>query len=190
VLPISSGTNKQQKQESPHVKNNIVLIGMPGAGKSTNGLLLAKALGKDFIDTDVLIQVREGKTLQQIMDETDYLELRRIEESVLTGIDVQNFVIATGGSAVYSSTGIKYLARNAVIIYLDTPLPTLRERIHDKDTRGIACHPNQSFDDLFNERTELYRRYAEITIDCDQHSPEQVVGSIITRTLPKGLNEH
>ena len=170
------------------MKNNIVLIGMPGAGKSTNGLLLAKALGKDFIDTDVLIQVRAGKTLQQIMNETDYVELRRIEESVLTGIDVQNFVIATGGSAVYSSAGMKHLGRNAMIIYLDTPLPTLQERIHDKDTRGIACHPNQSFDDLFNERTKLYRRYADVTIDCDQHSPEKVVGAILTNTILKELH--
>ena len=78
------------------MKNNIVLIGMPGAGKSTNGLLLAKALGKDFLDTDVLIQVCEGKTLQQIMDDTDYLKLRLIEEAALTSIDVQNTVIATG----------------------------------------------------------------------------------------------
>jgi shikimate kinase len=165
------------------VKNNIVLIGMPGAGKSTNGLLLAKALGKDFLDTDVLIQVREGKTLQQIMDNTDYMMLRKIEESVLISIGIQNSVIATGGSAVYSAAGMAHLAENSTIVYLNTPLQILRERIHDYETRGIACHPDQSFDDLFTERTELYRRYANTTIDCDQYSPEEVVGSII-----KGLN--
>jgi shikimate kinase len=165
------------------VKNNIVLIGMPGAGKSTNGLLLAKALGKDFLDTDVLIQVREGNTLQQIMNNTDYLMLRQIEESVLISIDTKRSVIATGGSAVYSAAGMAHLAKNATIVYLDTPLQTLRERIHDDKTRGIACHPNQSFDELFAERTELYRHYANITINCDQHSPEDVVDAVI-----KGLN--
>ncbi|KKL88965.1 hypothetical protein LCGC14_1919420 [marine sediment metagenome] len=165
------------------MKNNIVMIGMPGAGKSTNGLLLAKALGKDFLDTDVLIQVREGKTLQQIMDNTDYLILRQIEESVLISIDTQNSVIATGGSAVYSAAGMAHLAGNSIIVYLDTPLQTLQERIHDYETRGIACHSDQSFDELFAERTELYRRYADITMDCDQHSLEEVVDSII-----KGLN--
>ncbi|HEB27524.1 MAG TPA: shikimate kinase [Porticoccus sp.] len=159
------------------------MIGMPGAGKSTNGLLLAKALGKDFLDTDVLIQVREGKTLQQIMDNTDYLILRQIEESVLISIDTQNSVIATGGSAVYSAAGMAHLAGNSIIVYLDTPLQTLQERIHDYETRGIACHSDQSFDELFAERTELYRRYADITMDCDQHSLEEVVDSII-----KGLN--
>jgi shikimate kinase len=177
--------NKHQKQEAALVKNNIVLIGMPGAGKSTNGLLLAKAMGKDFLDTDVLIQVREGKTLQQIMDNADYLILRQIEESVLLSIDTQNSVIATGGSAVYSDAGMSHLAKNSTIVYLDTPLQTLRERIHDYETRGIACHSDQSFDDLFTERTELYRRYANITINCDRHSPEDVVSSII-----KELNEY
>lgn len=167
------------------MKNNIVLIGMPGAGKSTNGLLLAKALGKDFLDTDVLIQVRESKTLQLIMNNTDYLILRQIEESVLISIDTKNSVIATGGSAVYSAEGMAHLAVNSIIVYLDTPLQTLRERIHDYETRGIACHPDQSFDELFTERTKLYRRYADITIDCNQHSPEEIVGSIT-----KELNEY
>ncbi|MBQ0711942.1 MAG: shikimate kinase [Porticoccus sp.] len=152
---------------------------MPGAGKSTNGLLLAKALGKDFLDTDVLIQVREDKTLQQIMDNTDHLILRQIEASVLISIDTQNSVIATGGSAVYSAAGMAHFSGNSIIVYLDTPLQILQERIHDYETRGIACHPDQSFDELFTERTKLYRRYADITINCDQHSPEDVVGSII-----------
>ena len=152
---------------------------MPGAGKSTNGLLLAKALGKDFLDTDVLIQVCKGKTLQQIMDGSDYLQLRQIEESVLTDINAQNSVIATGGSAVYSTEGMSQLKNNGVIIYLQTPLETLTQRIHDYETRGIAKHPDQSFDDLFNERTKLYNQYADIYIHCDQQSSEDVVNSII-----------
>lgn len=161
------------------LKNNIVLIGMPGAGKSTNGLLLAKALGKDFVDTDVLIQVREGKTLQLIMDNSDYLALRQIEESVLTEIDAQNTVIATGGSAVYSEDGMSHLRTNGIIVYLETPLETLEQRIHDYETRGIAKHPEQSFDDLFSERSKLYNQYADICIHCDQQPPEEVVQSVL-----------
>lgn len=161
------------------MKNNIVLIGMPGAGKSTNGLLLAKALGKDFLDTDVLIQVREGKTLQHIMDSSDYLQLRQIEESVLSNIEVKNTVIATGGSAVYSATGITHLRKNGIIIYLETPLKTLEQRIHDYETRGIAKHSEQSFDDLFMERSKLYNQYADICIHCDQQSPEEVVHNVL-----------
>ena len=162
------------------MKNNIILIGMPGAGKSTNGLLLAKALGKDFLDTDVLIQVREGKTLQQIMDDTDYLKLRSIEESALASIDVKNTVIATGGSAIYSVAGIVQLKKNGIIVYLETPLKTLEQRIHDYETRGIAKHPEQSFDDLFCERSKLYNEHADIVIHCDQQPPEDVVHSVLS----------
>lgn len=159
-------------------KDNIVLIGMPGAGKSTVGVLLAKALGKNFVDSDVLIQVREGKTLQQIMDENDYLHLRQIEEAVLTDIDGLNLVIATGGSAVYSDNAMAHLARNGIIVYLDVPLHSLRQRIRDYDTRGIARRPNQSFEELFAERSALYRRYADITMPSEQLSPEDMVAAI------------
>jgi shikimate kinase len=161
------------------MKNNVVLIGMPGAGKSTNGLLLAKAMGKDFVDTDVLIQVREGKTLQQILDNSGYLQLRQIEESVLLEIDLCNTVIATGGSAVYSTNGMATLKKNGLIVYLETPLKTLKQRINDYETRGIAKHPEQSFDDLFSERCKLYSQYANITVHCDQQSPEDVVKHIL-----------
>lgn len=167
------------------MKTNIVLIGMPGAGKSTNGLLLAKALGKDFVDTDVLIQVREGKTLQQIMDSSDYLQLRQIEESVLTSINAHNTVIATGGSAVYSEKGMALLKKDGITIYLETPLATLEQRIHDYETRGIAKHPEQSFDDLFCERSKLYNQYADICIHCDQQSPDIVVNSILKALKPQ-----
>lgn len=160
-------------------KDNIVLIGMPGAGKSTIGILLAKALGKDFVDSDILIQVREGKTLQQIMDENDYLHLRLIEEQVLNDIRGHNLVIATGGSAVYSESAMAHLARHGTFIYLDTPLQSLRQRICDYDTRGIARRPDQSFEELFAERTALYRRYADITLYSAQHSAEEMVAAIV-----------
>lgn len=165
------------------MKDNIVLIGMPGTGKSTVGLLLAKTLGKDFVDSDILIQVREGKTLQQIMDENDYLHLRQIEEEVLTDIHGNNLVIATGGSAVYSEVAMAHLANNGTIVYLDTPLTVLRQRIRDYDTRGIARRPDQSFEELFAERTALYRRYADITVPGDLDTPDQVVAAITTAMI-------
>lgn len=165
------------------MKDNIVLIGMPGTGKSTVGLLLAKTLGKDFVDSDILIQVREGKTLQQIMDENDYLHLRQIEEQVLIDIRGRNLVIATGGSAVYSEVAMEHLANNATIVYLDTPLSVLRQRIRDYDTRGIARRPDQSFEELFAERTALYRRYADITVPGDLDTPDQVVAAITTAII-------
>ena len=164
--------------ENNSVKDNIVLIGMPGTGKSTVGILLAKALGKDFVDSDILIQVREGKTLQQIMDENDYLHLRDIEESVLSGINGHNLVIATGGSAVYSEAAMNHLRHHGIIIYLDTPLPELRQRITDYDTRGIARRPDQSFEELYAERTALYRRYADITVKTEYASAEEVLNRI------------
>lgn len=165
------------------MKDNIVLIGMPGTGKSTVGLLLAKTLGKDFVDSDILIQVREGKTLQQIMDENDYLHLRQIEEQVLSDIRGHNLVVATGGSAVYSEAAMDHLSHHGTLVYLDTPLSVLRQRIRDYDTRGIARRPEQSFEELFAERTALYRRYADVTVPGDLDSPDQVVAAITAAIL-------
>jgi shikimate kinase len=131
------------------------------------------------VDSDILIQVREGKTLQQIMDENDYLHLRDIEESVLTGINGHHLVIATGGSAVYREAAMNHLRDHGIIIYLDTPLPELRQRITDYDTRGIARRPNQSFEELYAERTALYRRYADITLNGAQHTAGEMVAAIV-----------
>ena len=125
---------------------------MPGAGKSTLGILLAKELGLDFIDTDVSIQVREGKTLQHISDEKGYLALRDIEEQVLLTENITGKVVSTGGSAVYSDAGMAHLKQDSVVVFLDVPLAELEQRISNFSTRGIARRPDQSFDDLFDER--------------------------------------
>ena len=159
-------------------QQGIVLIGMPGAGKSTVGVLLAKTLGLDFVDTDIAIQQREGKTLQQILDSSDYLNLRHIEEDVLLGIETAGKVIATGGSAVYSERGMAHLARNATVIYLESSLETLESRIHNYSTRGIAKRPEQSFEALFTERTALYRQYADMTVSNDHATPDALVSTI------------
>ncbi len=161
--------------------NSIILVGMPGAGKSTIGLLLAKELGLDFLDTDVAIQVREGKTLQQIMDTSNYLKLRHIEEQVLLNTDPRGKVVATGGSAVYSEAGMSHLKQYGQVVFLDVPLRELTRRIHNYESRGIARHPDQSFSDLFDERSRLYKTYADLIIDCDARSAQAVTELLVSR---------
>jgi shikimate kinase len=159
--------------------NSVVLIGMPGAGKSTVGILLAKELGLGFIDTDVAIQVREGKSLQEILDGSDYLQLREIEEQVLLSEEISGKVVATGGSAVYSAAGMARLKSAATIVFLDVPLSALRQRISNFDSRGIARKPNQSLESLFEERRALYKKYADLRIDADQQSLQQTLDSVL-----------
>jgi shikimate kinase len=153
----------------------VVLIGMPGAGKSTIGILLAKELGLDFIDTDVSIQVREGQTLQNISDQQGYLALRNIEEQVLLAEDIRGKVVSTGGSAVYSEAGMAHLKQDSTVVFLDLPLAELEQRISNFSTRGIARRPDQSFEDLFEERSIMYKRYADIRIDCSNLQIEEVL---------------
>ena len=165
-------------------KQNIVLIGMPGAGKSTVGVLLAKQLGLNFIDTDVLIQVREKQTLQELLDSQGYLALRAAEEKVLLSLfdgsdECGGVVVATGGSAVYSEAGMSNLAANATIVYLDVPLDELRKRVVNYDNRGIAARADQSFEDLFVERNTLYQQYGEIAISAYDCRVEEVVSAVI-----------
>ncbi len=159
-------------------KGSVTLVGMPGAGKSTIGVQLAKELAKDFVDTDVLIQVRESKPLQQIMDETDYLNLRRIEAEVLQETDLPNYVIATGGSAVYSHEGMAHLKTYGPVVFLDASLDELRRRIHNYEDRGIARRPDQTFDELFDERRALYLKYADITVDCNSKSEAAILNEL------------
>jgi shikimate kinase len=160
-------------------KSNIVLIGMPGSGKSTIGIILAKRTSHDFIDTDVLIQHVEHRSLQDILDQEGYLRLREIEARVLQGLNVENHVISTGGSAVYSDAAMQHLHKNGTCIYLDVSVATLRKRITDYETRGIAKRPDQSFADLFRERTLLYRQYADLVIDGDSMTQDQICDAII-----------
>jgi len=158
---------------------SLILIGMPGAGKSTIGIVLAKALAKDFVDTDLLIQVQHSKTLQDIVDNEGYLKLRNIEEQVLLNTHYPNHVIATGGSAVYSESAMQHLGHFGQIIFLDVPLIELVERVKDIDTRGLARQPNQSFADLYYERRALYQTHANITIDCTGKNQAQIIDEII-----------
>ncbi|GAA5445122.1 shikimate kinase [Microbulbifer sp. NBRC 101763] len=165
-------------------RKSIVLIGMPGAGKSTLGVLLAKELALDFVDTDVLIQAREGKTLQEIMAESDYLNLRAIEGEVIAAAHLPSHVIATGGSAVYSDEGMANLKELGTIVFLECSAEELRRRIHNYESRGIAKAPGQTFEALFTERQALYREYADITVDCDGLTMQQALDRLLSQ-LPR-----
>ena len=164
------------------MKTNLTLIGMPGAGKSTVGIILAKKMGLGFIDTDVLIQVRRNQTLQQIMDKGGYLHLRAIEEEEILQLTAENTVIATGGSAVYSERAMAHLQEISRIIFLEAGYRELERRIHNFTTRGIAKAGAQSFRDLFTERQPLYRQYAEITVDAN-HLDQDELAAHIARLL-------
>ena len=160
------------------MKSNLTLIGMPGAGKSTLGIILAKELGFGFIDTDVLIQINEQKTLQQILDESDHLNLRAIEEREILKLNVDRHVIATGGSAVYSEKAMDHLLNISTVIFLQADFQVIKNRIRNFDSRGIAKTKGQTFRELFEERQFLYGKYAEITIDCNELSQEELARQI------------
>ncbi|MGS2718483.1 shikimate kinase [Eionea flava] len=142
---------------------NIILIGMPGSGKSTVGVQLAKTLGLDFIDTDILIQTQEGRQLQDIQDNDGHVVLRSIEEQVILGLHADNVLISTGGSAVYSDTAMQHLKKMGTVIFLDVSVKELEKRISGQGPRGIACSEGQTFNDIYDERLPLYQRYADIT---------------------------
>lgn len=152
---------------------------MPGAGKSTTGVILAKTLCRGFIDTDVLIQTLEKVTLQEIIDSKGYMTLRAIEERTILGVQCSNHVIATGGSAVYSESAMVHLKANGIVVFLEITYNEIFRRISNFATRGLARRPDQTLEDLFDERARLYRTYADITIFSDGKSQEMVVGEIV-----------
>jgi len=163
------------------LRSNIVLIGMPGAGKSTVGVILAKQASLHFVDTDVLIQTGQKRTLQDIVDRDGYGVLRQIEEDVLLGLTVHNCVIATGGSAVYSDRAMAHLKSDGIAVFLDVDRPVLESRIHDYSTRGLAKRTDQDFGDLLQERSTLYTKYADIVINNSSLTHEEVCAQIIVR---------
>lgn len=161
------------------MKNNLTLIGMPGSGKSTVGIILAKNLGLGFIDTDVLIQINQQRVLQEIMNQSGYLGLRAIEEAEILKINIDNHVIATGGSAVYSEKAMTHLKRISTLIFLEATLDVIQLRIRNFDTRGIAKAQNQSFKALFEERQLLYQKHAHIRIDCNTLDQDRLAEKIV-----------
>lgn len=165
--------------------NNIVLIGMPGAGKSTVGVILSKAMGKDFIDTDLLIQKEEGKLLQEIIDAKGIQGFLEIEEKTIISLKAANSVIATGGSVVYSQQAMGHLKKNSTVIYLQLPCSVIEERLSNMQSRGIAMEAGQSLSSLYHERYPLYERYADRSLNCQGKDVEAIVTSIM---IQEGLN--
>lgn len=164
---------------STHTSHNTIsLIGMPGVGKSTVGVILAKVLGLEFSDTDLAIQAREGKTLQDIVDGEGHMALRAIEEEVLLAVDTRQRILATGGSVIYSDAIMQRLLAAGPVVYLSADIATLEQRVSANPLRGIASDGAQSFADIYNERTPLYERYATHSVDATAGSADAVAAAI------------
>jgi len=165
---------------------SINLVGMPGAGKSSVGVLLARLAGLRFVDTDLEIQVRAGARLEDILQRHGYWYLRRVEEDVLLDIPLEHAVVATGGSVVYSERAMARLKALGPVVYLRADLATLAARIAAAPPRGIACDSAQSLAEIYAERTPLYMRHANCTVDTDRGSAEQVAAAVLTRLAADG----
>lgn len=162
-------------------KSNIVLIGMPGAGKSTLGVVLAKVLGMDFVDGDILIQNQIGNTLQKIIDAEGVDGFLRVENDVLASIDMQNTVISTGGSAIYSDEAMRHLTDIGTVVFLDVDLEELRGRLGSLHERGVVMRKgmSMSLDEIYQEREPLYRKYAEVTLQTDGLSVREATRKLV-----------
>lgn len=157
---------------------NIILIGMPGAGKSTIGVLLAKSLLMDFVDTDLLIQKKYKTSLCDIINSKGIEEFLKIENDVISSWSFLNCIIATGGSAVYGDEAMKKLKKDGITVYLKLLPEEIEKRINNIHTRGIAMKEGTSIAELYCERAPLYEKYADIIIDCAGLTPEQCVDAI------------
>ncbi|MFA6364692.1 shikimate kinase [Methanoregula sp.] len=157
---------------------NIILIGMPGAGKSTVGVILAKTLGRTFTDTDLVIQENSGRLLQVIIDTEGPDAFLKIEEKTILSLHGHNSVIATGGSVVFSEKAMEYL-KAGVVIYLKISFEEMVKRLNNITTRGIVLFSGESLRDMYDERVPLYEKYADITIDCSDDPFEKIVGKVI-----------
>ncbi len=160
-------------------KENIVLIGMPGSGKSTCGVLAAKALLKNFFDTDLLFQGLEEKKLQDIIDDDGIEYFLNAEERTILSLDINATVISTGGSVVYSDKAMAHLKENGKIIFLNLSYDTMIGRIKNISSRGVVVKEGNSLEDMYNERLPMYQKWADAVIDCDNNTVEETVAKIV-----------
>jgi shikimate kinase len=167
--------------EKTNPVNNVILIGMPGAGKSTVGVLLAKAMGRYFLDTDVLIQAVANASLHELIDRHGLEGFCEIEKQYAKCLDITNAVIATGGSVVYYDSAMKHLKQTGRVIYLELPLEILQQRLDDVAGRGVVIEPGQTLQSLYEKRKPLYEKYADMTIHTAGFNHEQVVEEILKR---------
>ena len=160
-------------------KENIILIGMPSSGKSTIGIVLAKALGMGFLDTDLLIQEQECELLQNIINVKGLEYFKKAEEKAILSIKLsEKTVISTGGSAIYSKSAMNHLKKSGTAIYLKLNYESIVSRLHNLSTRGVAMENGQTMQSLFDERTPLYKSFADIIIDCEGKMIHQIVQEI------------
>ena len=161
------------------MKDNIVLIGMPGAGKSTAGVILAKVLGYQFVDADLVIQEEEGKRLHEIIEEVGTDGFIEVENRVNASLTAEHSVIATGGSVVYGTEAMEHLKAIGTVIYLKLPYEVVRKRLSDIKGRGVVLKDGQTLKDLYGERVLLYEKYADIIVDELGRNVEQTVEEIV-----------
>lgn len=158
---------------------NIILTGMPGCGKSTIGVILAKTLGMNFVDTDLIIQQREGRLLQDIIDSDGLPKFLDIEKDAILSRNYENSIVSTGGSAVFREQSMNFLKSDGIVIFIDVAPETLKKRISNITTRGIAARKGDSIDDIYNERLPLYEKYADFTLKISNESVEASVERMI-----------
>ena len=160
-------------------KDNIVLIGMPGVGKSTIGVILAKVLGYQFLDADLLIQETEGKLLKDIIEEVGTDGFIEVENRVNAGISCSKTIIATGGSVIYGAQAMEHLREIGTVVYLEVPFEIIDQRLSDIEGRGVVLKDGQTLYDLFMERTPLYEKYADVRISEEGLNVEQTVELLV-----------
>lgn len=162
------------------MRSNLILIGMPTAGKSTAGVILAKMLGMEFLDTDLLIQKQTGQKLAQIIRDRGVEGFLQTEAAVLQSVEAENCVIATGGSAVYEEAAMRHLRELGKVVYLALDLETLRARLHHAKQRGVVLREGQTLEQLFAERAPLYETYADLTVCEGAGGIEETVAAVLT----------
>ena len=169
--------------------DNVILIGMPGVGKSTVGVLAAKQMGFGYLDTDILIQTREDKTLQELIEDLGLDGFCRLEARHIRSIELSSHVIATGGSVVYDAEAMRHLKAGGCIVHLDLNLNALKNRLDDVVVRGVVIAPGKTVEDLYTERNPLYLAHADMTIDTDGLSPAQVAAQICNKVARSHSSE-
>ena len=160
-------------------KNNIILIGMPGVGKSTVGVILAKVLGYQFVDSDLIIQKEEGKLLKEIIAEVGPEGFIEVENRINASLDVNNSIVATGGSVVYGKEAMEHLREIGTVVYLYLPYEEINSRLSDIKGRGVVLRDGQTLKDLYDERTILYEKYANVRIDETGLNVEETINAIL-----------
>lgn len=167
---------------------NIILIGMPGSGKSTVGVLLAKTLCKPFVDTDLLLQQRENRLLQDIINNEGTEAFLIKEQSAILSLNCTGTVVATGGSVVCKEASMQHLKKSGVLIYLKLSPNNLTKRIKNIKTRGIAAKKGETIDDIYHQRSPLYEKYCDYSVDCNKKDMEQVLEAIVTLFRKNGVD--